>query len=186
MDSQKDASKLLHHKRVIPEKFLMRADASLWIGALARLDYSSGDEICAVAYCSSAVSLHRTLVQKANMLYVKQYDQVLTPVFRKDVTKTVFNAYTIEVECGKNGCGNIEVDIFGLGWIGFYAHNMQEAKATFTLYLPQEVGYAVRDALINFDDKSVLPVKKRHIIHRDNRDNRDNRDTGKSRGKFEE
>jgi len=134
----------------------------LWIGALARLDFHSGQEICATVYCSNMVSLHKTPIEKSNMFYVKQQDKILSPVLRKDVTKTVFKAYDIEVNCDNKGLGDVEIDIFGVGWIGFYSHEVRNAKTNFTLYLPQEVGFNIRDALMNFDDKR-LPVARRHL-----------------------
>lgn len=94
---------------------------------------------------------------------MKHYDGMLSPVFRKDITKTVFNAHTIEVVCDNKGLGKIEVDIYGVGWIGFYSHQKRNTRTTFTLYLPQEVGFNIREALVNFDAK-MLPITKRHVV----------------------
>jgi len=140
----------------------MVIEDSLWIGGLGRLDYQSGEEICATIYASNLISLHKTLIEKSNLFYLKHFQGLLSPTFRDDPTKTVFKAHTIEVECNPRGYGLVEIDIYGIGWIGFYSPERGNTKTTFTLYLPQEVGFDVREALINFDS-AKMPIKSRHL-----------------------
>jgi hypothetical protein len=130
---------------------------------MARLDYKSGDEICAVVYASNLVSLHKTRIQKSNELYLNQHNNLLTPVYQKDISKVEFVAHQIEINCDKNGIGDKEVDIYGLCWIGFYSHYKKPATATFTLYLPKNVGYSLREALINVDNPKKTPIERWHV-----------------------
>ncbi len=130
---------------------------------MARLDYRSGDEICAVVYASNLISLHKTRIQKSNELYLNQHDQVLVPSYQKDISKVEFTAHKIEVSCDNNGNGDIEVDIFGLCWVGFYSHYKKPAKASFTLYLPKNVGFSRREALFNVDNPKKVPIERWHV-----------------------
>ena len=71
-------------KRIKPERVDLINGDTLYIGALARIDYNYLEKteettrILAHIYCAYDVSLHRTAVEKANEVYLKHYGGLLS------------------------------------------------------------------------------------------------------------
>jgi len=163
MDDLKNASYLLQQKRVTPQKFFMTKNKTLWIGALAKLDFIRGDQIDVIVYVSNKISLHKASLINSNEMYVKNYGNILFPTYNKEVKNVEFDGYDIEIQCDHKGMGTQEIEIFGLGWIGFHNIMKKPAYAKFTLYVPKNVGFLLRDSLVKIDMTKEERLERRHV-----------------------
>ena len=112
---------------------------------------------------SNKISIHKTTIEKSNEIYVKHYGKILYPVYQESFKNIEFEGYEIELECNKKGFGNKEIEIFGVGLLGFYNILREPATIKFKLYLPKNVGYTLRDALLELDVRKEKRLESRHV-----------------------
>lgn len=78
--SENDLKTVLPMKAVKPVVFQIRGDQSFALGGLCRIDLYGAERASAVFYCSSALTLHRGRIDKADELWQTHYGKLLSPV----------------------------------------------------------------------------------------------------------
>lgn len=159
----KDLAKLLPQKEMTSFPVNVKSGYAVWLGALARLDFISGDDKYLTFVVPPDVTIHRTPIVKAEEVFLRQADRLLKPSYFKrpalpdndseegeqedpsieeaeDVLVN-FERHELNLNCTDFKLTNFEIVIDGLGWIGVQGQGF----ATFILYLPPRVNFSIRD-----------------------------------------
>ena len=123
-------------KQISPVVLPLYVSSTLFIGGIAKIDLISGNNLDLYVYCNTTISLHCTNIEKANSTYIRNYGALLTPVLYKDIRQAIFEKHEIEIICNSKGISEQEIEIFGIGIIGFRSNRIFETKTTIFLYLP--------------------------------------------------
>ncbi|HBJ9317224.1 TPA: ribosome biogenesis GTPase YqeH [Listeria monocytogenes] len=125
-------------KEVKPAVFQLNEEQTLFLGALARLDYVSGGRKSLVVYVSNNLPIHRTKLEKADALYEKQAGIVLQPPTEEGMEtlpKLVPYSFTIKEKA--------DIVFSGLGWV-----TIPEGGAKVTAWVPEGVSATIRTSLV--------------------------------------
>jgi hypothetical protein len=95
----------------------------LWLGALARLDFLSGEDKYLTVIVPKDVTIHRTPITRASEVFVNQAGRILLPTYHpmdEDQASEFLNSmvkHEINLQCDTYKEANFDVVIQGLGWI---------------------------------------------------------------------
>lgn len=134
-------------KKVLPKNFTLWSGTSVWIGALARLDFVSGNDLKFCFCFQHDVTLHTSGLLKAEEVYLKQAGNLLRPSYNAAPETVEFLTHEFAIECREKELIDKEIAISGLGWIGVTG----TSRGTFWIHLPKHVTFNVWDALLKFE-----------------------------------
>lgn len=81
----KEAIKVVTPKKEVkPMVFQLDPEQTLFFGAIARIDFISGEKTSFICYVSSALKIHRTKLANADEFYERHQKELLTPPFALD------------------------------------------------------------------------------------------------------
>lgn len=126
-------------KEIKPKVYQLNEEQTLFLGGLARLDYLSGDgKQSFVCYLSNELTIHRTKLEKADVLYVNQRGQLLTPPFEDNLDNLPeLKRYEFLIKEPS------DIVFSGLGWI-----SIEEPGTKIAGWAPKGVDVLIRKSLI--------------------------------------
>ena len=77
----KDLAKLLPQKEMTSFPVNVKSGYAVWLGALARLDFISGDDKYLTFVVPPDVTIHRTPIVRAEETFLRQADRLLKPSY---------------------------------------------------------------------------------------------------------
>lgn len=136
MISPKDIKKVIPQSELRPMVYQLNPQQTLYIGALARLDYIQGEQSSFVTYFSKNLKIHRTKIEKANDLYNRhktlQYE--IEGIESIDQMKT----YSFKIPQGK-----CDIVISGLGFI-----TINSKGGYIEVKVPPRISVFIRESII--------------------------------------
>ncbi|RPF55560.1 ribosome biogenesis GTPase YqeH [Aquisalibacillus elongatus] len=138
--NDKDLKTITPKKEVKPKVFQLDEDQTLFIGGLARFDIESAQErLGYVCYFSNEINIHRTKLEKADLLYDQHLGEMLSPPSEEALD----NWPEMEERTLKISEDKTDVLFSGLGWI-----TVPNAGVTITAHVPKGVRVILREAII--------------------------------------
>lgn len=126
-------------KEIKPKNYPMIVGQTLFLGGLARIDYTSGkDQQHFISYTSKELTIHRTKTKKAASLYEKQVGKLLQPPFSREellAGEWIEKQLTIQEPA--------DLVIAGLGWV-----HIDQGDAKVSVWVPQAVEVSIRKPMI--------------------------------------
>lgn len=131
---------ILPDKPIKPRVYQLNDKQSLFVGALARIDFVKGEKQPFVFYISNALNVHRTKMEKADELYEKHKGELLSPPYGERIDDLPpFQKFSFKVPAGK-----YDIVIHGLGWIALHG-----TGANVDVYVPKGTTASLRTSLIS-------------------------------------
>lgn len=84
INSLRDLSKLMPSKEMSSFPMNVKSGYSVWMGALARLDFINGDDKHLTFVAPLDVTIHRTPIEKAEDIFLRQAGKLLMPALFQD------------------------------------------------------------------------------------------------------
>ncbi|WP_240376535.1 ribosome biogenesis GTPase YqeH [Bacillus piscicola] len=137
--NDKELKLITPRKEIKPRIFQLSEKQTLFIGALARIDFKKGIDNSFVVYAANDLHIHRTKLEKADKLYNEQAGDLLYPPGSetlKQLPGLSKHPFTIKKE-------KTDIVIAGLGWVSVTA-----SGAEVDVYAPKGVGVTIREAII--------------------------------------
>lgn len=148
VSAYQDLISLLPNKQMTSVPMNVKQAYSVWLGALARLDFLSGDDKAFTFFVPPHVTIHRTPIPKAEEVFRKHAGTLLRPIYRPDFDLTEFEAHEISINCDDHKLANFDIAIEGLGWFSIQGKGF----INLLLHLPKGVRHHVRkDPLMPFE-----------------------------------
>lgn len=122
---------LLPNKNLISYPINLRASYSVFIGALARIDFLSGDDKYFTFFIPPHVTLHKTQTLKADSVLENHSGTLLRPVYSLSGMELV--KHEISLNCNDFKEANFDISIEGLGWFSVQGKGF----ITIMLHLPE-------------------------------------------------
>mmetsp|Transcript_15942 Transcript_15942/g.24659 ORF Transcript_15942/g.24659 Transcript_15942/m.24659 type:complete len:162 (-) Transcript_15942:11-496(-) len=94
----------------------MKQGYSVWMGALARVDFLSGSEKYFTFFLPQEVTLHRTPFERAQEIYDDKAGTLLRPTYHELPEDIEFERREISLQCDDWKEANYDIVIEGLGW----------------------------------------------------------------------
>lgn len=133
--------KIMPNKEIKPVVYQLNAGQTLFFGALARLDFISGEPLSFTCYMSNDIHIHRTKLERADTLYETHKGQMLSPPTDIELAELPpLVKHDIRIPTGEAG----DVAISGLGWIKANT----TSGATLQIQAPKGVKVVIREPLI--------------------------------------
>jgi 30S ribosome assembly GTPase len=107
---------LLPSKQMMSYSLNLRQAYTVFIGALARLDFLSGDDKYITFIVPPHVTLHKTPTLKAEDIYAKHAGTLLRPAYDVENETVDFVKHEIAINCNDFKEANFDISIEGLGW----------------------------------------------------------------------
>jgi ribosome biogenesis GTPase YqeH len=131
---------ILPDKPIKPKVYQLMDKQSLFVGALARIDFVRGERQPFVFYISNELMIHRTKLEKADELYNKHKGELLAPPHGERINDLPpFQKFSFKVPSGK-----YDVVIPGLGWVALHG-----TGANVDVYVPKGTTASLRPSLIS-------------------------------------
>ena len=89
---------------------------TIWLGAVARIDFMNGDDKYFSFFFSNHVTIHKTPMLNAELVFENQYGKILRPVLKKEFKDVILKKHEINLNCDKFRTLNYDISISGLGW----------------------------------------------------------------------
>lgn len=99
-------------KEIKPKSFQLESGQTLYVGALARIDFIKGEKGSFICYFSEFLNVHRTKLENADFLYETSLGNVLAPPF-KDEDAFPLKKHNFTIVKGKK----YDIVLPGLGFI---------------------------------------------------------------------
>ncbi|MCY0869463.1 MAG: hypothetical protein OWT27_02605, partial [Firmicutes bacterium] len=131
--------RLVPQDRLRPRVYQLQEGQTLFLGGLARLDFSEGAAASFVVYVANHLHVHRTKTSHAEDLYERQKGLLLNPPCGDcDASLQRLDARTMGFKAGNPA----DIVIPGLGWI-----RLSGAEAKVVMHVPAGIEASVRPAL---------------------------------------
>lgn len=128
-------------KPIKPLVYQLDEGQSMFVGALARFDFVSGDHQSFTLYLSNGLDVHRTKLERADELYANHKGKLLSPPSVEELDELpVWTRHSLRIPRG----GEYDVFVSGLGWM----RANSTAGAVVDVYAPKGIKVHVRRALI--------------------------------------
>ena len=124
-------------KEIKPKGYQLESDQTLFVGGLARIDYTKGDKASFICYFSEFLNVHRTKLEKADHLLETSVGNVLKPPFKKEELLTLI-PHTFKI----NKANKVDIVLPGLGFVTY------KGVGTIKVHTPDKIIPYVREALI--------------------------------------
>ncbi len=141
MVSPEDLKLISPEKAINPIVFQLNDNQTLFLGAMARIDFVRGDKQSFVVYASNRIHIHRTKLEKADELYLthRGTDILSPPSGEKASMLPSFRRVSFKIPPGEKK----DIVISGLGWI-----TLGTAGAWVDVHAPEGVSVLIRNSLI--------------------------------------
>ena len=147
VDNYEDTVQTLWIKKINSISLNIKSGYSIWIGALARLDFLNGERKDFTFFVSPHVTIHKTPLEKAQLIYENHAGELLRPTYNIKPNEVQFEKHNISLKCDSWEKANYDISISGLGWVSVQGSGI----AQFMLHIPKEIGYHIRDPLMPFE-----------------------------------
>jgi 30S ribosome assembly GTPase len=131
---------ILPNKQISSFSMNVKQAYTVWLGALARLDFLSGDDKFFTFFVAPHVTIHRTPIHKAQTVYEANAGTLLRPAYNQAPLSMEFVQHQLALTCDKYKLANFEIAIEGLGWFSIQGKGF----ITMMLHLPKDVKYHIR------------------------------------------
>ena len=105
-----------------PKTFQLNPDQTIFLGGLARIDFTSGEKINVSFYTSNDLYLHRTKTINADNIYETQVLNLLKPPFTNDELERIKEYKEVNFTIDE---GAYDVLISGIGFVHIVGTNVQ-------------------------------------------------------------
>lgn len=111
---ENESVKILTVKKYIkPRTFQLNPDQTIFLGGLARIDFSGENKINASFYVANELYLHRTKTIQANHIKETQYMKMLVPPLTQEEAERLNEEKTVKFEIN----GSLNLFISGIGFV---------------------------------------------------------------------
>ncbi|WP_059102690.1 ribosome biogenesis GTPase YqeH [Shouchella shacheensis] len=136
--SSKSLRAITPKKEIKPVVFQLKAEQTLFLGGLARLDFLKGNPASFIVHIANEVGIHRTKLEKADDLYESHAGTLLQPPFSEEGEEVLhLKKHTFKIPAQKT-----DVVFSGLGWI-----TISGDGSTVCAYAPEGVGVSMRPSI---------------------------------------
>lgn len=137
--SESDVKKVTPMKEIKSRVYQLDSEQTLFIGGLARIDFTHGDRQSFVCYFSSGVPIHRTKLSNADDLYESHLGEMLSPPDAESKqTLPALRSQSIKITDAYT-----DIVLPGLGWITF-----PKGNCSVTVHSPEPVPITVRKSFL--------------------------------------
>jgi ribosome biogenesis GTPase A len=138
-------------KQIIPFTSSIKQGYSIWLGALARIDFLNGDDKYLCFFLSHHVTIHRTPLLNAEDLFHKHAGTLLRPCITKDLNELKLVKHTFNLNCDIYSLLNFDIAITGLGWFSISGKGLTQLE----VHVPEGVSVYMRNKpLMPYEIKS--------------------------------
>jgi len=138
-------------KKITPFTCSIKQGYSIWLGAIARVDFLNGDDKYLSFFLSQNVTIHRTPLLNAEDLFNKNAGTLLRPAITKDISELNLVNHNFNLNCQIFSLLNFDVVITGLGWFSISGKGLTQIE----VHVPQGVNVYVRSKpLMPYEIKS--------------------------------
>lgn len=139
------------NRKIMPFTCSVKQGYSIWIGAIARIDFMSGEDKYFSFFFSHHVTIHRTPMLNAEDLFEKHAGKLLRPAITTDINELNFEKYTFNLKCEIFSLLNFDILISGLGWFSISGKGLIQME----VHVPQGVKvYLRKKPLMPYEIKS--------------------------------
>lgn len=135
--SAKDLNLVSPEKEIKPVTYQLNPEQVLFMGAVARFDYLSGERSSFTCYFANELSIHRTKLEKADEFYAKHRGTLLQPPNETDIEK-----FPMLVRKEFNVKEPSDIVFSGLGWVAVHSPGKVAA------WVPAGVDTVIRPKII--------------------------------------
>lgn len=137
--SEKDLKLIVPKKEIKPRIYQLNQDQTLFFGGLARIDIIVGNNGSFVCYFSNNLLIHRTKLEKADVLYDNHKGELLSPPDENSQkTLTPFQEHTFKITED-----DTDIVFAGLGWV-----RVPNGNVTVRTHYPDGLSVSVRPSII--------------------------------------
>lgn len=142
-----DAIQTFNNQKIISISYNIKSGYTMWLGALARLDFLNGERTNMTFCMSPHVTFHRTPLEKGQKIYDDHAGNLLRPTYTSKPEETEFETHEISLKMDDWYKGNYDLAISGLGWISFTGQGVIQLL----LHIPKGIKYSIREPLMPFE-----------------------------------
>ncbi|WP_062355661.1 ribosome biogenesis GTPase YqeH [Bacillus kwashiorkori] len=137
--SKKDLKIITPKKEIKPKVYQLKEQQTLFFGGLARFDFIKGGSRSFVCYLSNELNIHRTKLEKADLLYKEHLGELLQPPTGEEARELPpFVRQEFSIKEAKT-----DIVFSGLGWV-----TINEPGVVIAAYVPKGVRVYIRKSLI--------------------------------------
>lgn len=142
------------NQKIIPFTSSVKQGYSIWIGAIARIDFMNGEDKYFSFFFSNNVTIHRTPLLNAETIFEKHAGNLLRPVITKNLDELNLHKHTFNLKCDVFSILNYDILISGLGWFSVSGKGFVQMD----LHVPEGVKVYLRQ-------KPIMPyeIKSRGV-----------------------
>lgn len=140
IEGYQDLMSILPNKQISALPMNVKSSYSIWLGALARVDFLSGDDKYFTFFMPPHVTIHRTPIMKAQNVYLKHAGTLLRPVYNIRPETIEFVTHELALNRDSFKLANFDISIEGLGWFSIQGKGF----INLLLHLPKGVKYHIR------------------------------------------
>ncbi|CAI2386276.1 unnamed protein product [Moneuplotes crassus] len=147
IEDYQDAIQALNNQKIMSLSYEVKSGYSVWLGALARIDFLSGERKNFTFFVSPHVTIHRTPFDKADSVYESQAGLLLRPTYTSVPEETEFVSHDIDLKLESGSQAGFDIAISGLGWVSLTGKGFIQLR----LRIPKEIKFSVRPPLMPFE-----------------------------------
>ncbi|XP_061896067.1 nitric oxide-associated protein 1-like [Entelurus aequoreus] len=145
--NEQEVKALVSTRAIVPRTFVLKPGMSLFVGALARIDFLQGEQSCWFSVLTSAyLPLHLTTVDKADSVYHKHAGHQLLGVPAGGAERMKDFPALVPQEFRLEGCGHTEavadIKLSSAGWVAVTARQGQQLLLA--VHGPPSLAYGLR------------------------------------------
>ena len=147
IEDYQDAIQTLNNQKIISHSYNIKSGYWIWLGALARLDFLSGERKDFTICVSPHVTIHKTPLEKAKKIYDDHAGELIRPTYTAKPEETEFVHHDITLKWDTWEKANYDIAISGLGWVSVTGIGI----AQFRLHIPEGIKFSIRDPLMPYE-----------------------------------
>lgn len=158
MDNYIDIISSTVTNKIIPYSINLKQGYTIWLGALAKIDFMNGDDKYFSFFLSHNVTIHKTPMLNSDDVFAKHAGTLLRPCITKEIDELNLVKNSLNLVCDKFSILNYDISISGLGWFSISGRGMVQLD----VYVPKGVQIYLRN-------KPIMPYEikeggvKRHF-----------------------
>lgn len=133
---EEDLKLVLPTSEINQRVYQLNEKQTLYVGALARFDFISGDKVPVMCFFSNRLDIHRTKLENADGLYDRHMTLKVGLEEIKNISQMKHYDFTLKE-------GKVDVVISGLGWFSLTGTNQK-----IRVHVPSGVSVIIRENLI--------------------------------------
>ena len=147
IEDYQDVVQTLNNQKILSHSFNIKSGYTIWLGALARVDFLNGERKNFSFFVSPHVTIHKTPLEKAQQIYDDHAGELIRPSYNATPKEVKFVTHDITLKCESWEKANYDVSISGLGWISVEGQGIVQLR----LHLPEGISYFVREPLMPYE-----------------------------------